>query len=681
MSKIYSKATKVLVYLGEASEEANKALAIMNQKPHITECPNDSLYSQCLKNLFARKYFTRVWVIQEIALAKDVVLYCGQQKAPWLNFRDVGVKKQIPVGSVMPEWITLCRAKVIQEPESLLGEWLFRGMPCHASRAEDKVFAFFGLLVGAYSCGLVADYRLAVEQVYTGIAAFLAVKGNCLGELLKQASGRNPSSRNHEVELDLPSWVPDFRRVAPPQPQYPRCRQICLTKGLPNAPKVLKQTGSLIICGHKLLDLNVQYPTLHYVNYGKIEIFFEKPFKGNTDHVFFIRTSECSASECSVSPVHSNVVSLHLRETAVDHCYTLIGQCTVRISSYSSDITQHITLSFPGESLADDVFPLEREEFKALWTVWQFLTEHPDLGKDEWVEPLPQDWKMQQSTYEDYQRLCSTPLRESRDLVDHPLYQVYKFRRYWEGSGGWQHELLDAQRLAGCVRNYPSFVPSNFSQLLKSWLRCGREAKAAVREFLEALPKDGPEALDEKSDGLRGISFKRINDWWEATLDLMTDLKWAEIYPHLRDNPQVYFRPSHYPHSEKPEYPREDGLLIHWHECSLNYNSAFYIHSLTGAAKIFEAMSESLKYENKNFLKFWKRSEFDIEKGLKCLIGDWTELSWSLRFALILGNLTPEEKFDFSSLGDTKLENFKGRKAWRDNVHLRKGEEERIFIV
>ncbi|RFU27740.1 hypothetical protein B7463_g8594, partial [Scytalidium lignicola] len=62
------------------------------------------------------------------------------------------------------------------------------------------------LLFGAYHWGLVADYSLAVEQVDTGITAFLAVDRKCLGEVPKRASRRNLNDNKVKLALMGPRF-------------------------------------------------------------------------------------------------------------------------------------------------------------------------------------------------------------------------------------------------------------------------------------------------------------------------------------------------------------------------------------------------------------------------------------------------------------------------------------------
>ncbi|KAA8629882.1 hypothetical protein SMACR_04080 [Sordaria macrospora] len=75
-----------------------------------------------------------------------------------------------------------------------------------ASDPRDKIFTLLGVITGAAADGLIADYSLSVEQVYTGLVAFALTKQGEVN-ILRYASGY-AKSRN------LPSWVPDWRLLS-----------------------------------------------------------------------------------------------------------------------------------------------------------------------------------------------------------------------------------------------------------------------------------------------------------------------------------------------------------------------------------------------------------------------------------------------------------------------------------
>jgi hypothetical protein len=93
MKRIYESADQVVIWLGEAIEHTGRAFEklkeaaeyIKNLDPRETTKPpqwvKDELFGTeawaALMDLFGREWWTRVWVIQEVAVAKKVMITCG----------------------------------------------------------------------------------------------------------------------------------------------------------------------------------------------------------------------------------------------------------------------------------------------------------------------------------------------------------------------------------------------------------------------------------------------------------------------------------------------------------------------------------------------------------------------------------------------------------------------------
>lgn len=77
MSKIYSEASNVCVWIGEADGESPLALALMQMirflkdYDRVVEDQTQRTDWIALTNLMRQKWFSRRWVVQEIALAQE----------------------------------------------------------------------------------------------------------------------------------------------------------------------------------------------------------------------------------------------------------------------------------------------------------------------------------------------------------------------------------------------------------------------------------------------------------------------------------------------------------------------------------------------------------------------------------------------------------------------------------
>jgi hypothetical protein len=94
MAAIYNHAIRVCVWLGEGSHETDSAIAFV---PEILDLSNFDNFIKdastppkwfALAELMRNRWFTRRWVVQELALAREANLYCGNRIVHWDDFAD-----------------------------------------------------------------------------------------------------------------------------------------------------------------------------------------------------------------------------------------------------------------------------------------------------------------------------------------------------------------------------------------------------------------------------------------------------------------------------------------------------------------------------------------------------------------------------------------------------------------
>ncbi|KAK7749917.1 hypothetical protein SLS53_000499 [Cytospora paraplurivora] len=92
MSRIYTGAKQACIWLGEDSEDSTKAIQFIDEIMRlehfdsISENKENASRWQSLLSLMQRPWFSRRWVVQEIALARSATIYCGNDSIPWENF-------------------------------------------------------------------------------------------------------------------------------------------------------------------------------------------------------------------------------------------------------------------------------------------------------------------------------------------------------------------------------------------------------------------------------------------------------------------------------------------------------------------------------------------------------------------------------------------------------------------
>ncbi|KAF1942838.1 HET-domain-containing protein [Clathrospora elynae] len=93
MDEIYGKADRVCIWLGEANDSSRMALDFIKHEVSHLHSFDDLCNSKdaskkwvALLDLMQRLWFSRRWVVQEIALARKAMIYCGHDKISWKKF-------------------------------------------------------------------------------------------------------------------------------------------------------------------------------------------------------------------------------------------------------------------------------------------------------------------------------------------------------------------------------------------------------------------------------------------------------------------------------------------------------------------------------------------------------------------------------------------------------------------
>jgi hypothetical protein len=219
--------------------------------------PPDSYVWNDIFDLFKCNFFTRLWIIQEVALAQDALVYCGNSAISWEwvglasaiirnNFyrihrliqspgfidsraRRPGTLETVPIGVLNAYFIyRISQSQLVQSPlpfsfHDLLA--LTRQFRCKDPR--DRVFGILGLpTAGGSSNDIVpfikTDYTMSAQEVYHQVALKILSSSSSLRLLSSvqtrdQRSGMMMPWRSEPEEsiatFDLPSWVPQWQIV------------------------------------------------------------------------------------------------------------------------------------------------------------------------------------------------------------------------------------------------------------------------------------------------------------------------------------------------------------------------------------------------------------------------------------------------------------------------------------
>lgn len=201
MPNIYSGAQTVLVYVGEAADGSDEFLASISAGRLTADWPTARTVRP-LNTFFARRYFHRVWVLQEVVLARKAELICGASSIAWPSFQ-----------AGLADWVKyLVFQPPVLEPDhrAYTDPRRFVDMMTLASRCEcqdprDKVHGMLGLFPYTAGRDIVPDYNLSVTEVYAKTAMYIASEFSWMFLL------RLAFFHSYSRSADLPSWVPDWR--------------------------------------------------------------------------------------------------------------------------------------------------------------------------------------------------------------------------------------------------------------------------------------------------------------------------------------------------------------------------------------------------------------------------------------------------------------------------------------
>jgi len=264
MHTIYEKASRVLAWLGPASEDSTLAMKFCET---IYQCyypdkvsPSDESLIMALPDrparikavdhlilpefthswlalfrLIAREYWKRAWIVQEIVLPREVLFCCGMEEQPWqcLSAAINVLQDNHHRSALLIKSSTLrdngnwnsedCHTYHVNKAESVtfsknlkLGHilsdifsssnvmWLAYNRSRNCKLPHDNIYSLLGLVDHQLRERIGVDYGQLVEKLYYAVAK------NCV-ELSESLDILAFSQ--HSLWQACPSWAPDWNRV------------------------------------------------------------------------------------------------------------------------------------------------------------------------------------------------------------------------------------------------------------------------------------------------------------------------------------------------------------------------------------------------------------------------------------------------------------------------------------
>jgi hypothetical protein len=242
MREIYTKAWTPIIWLGNEDEESDNAMELVklvaetyktrDQVIALTQALNQEpeLFGvgrwRALHQLATRRYFSRMWILQEAAQGrKDTPVLCGKKTLPWIDFsRTFGllyktdevinkfIRNELDAAGLefrLAIWasleivgeIQLLQDAVLGHRRNNLYRLLSLGRTVFATDPRDKVYGFLGMMESSLVDLILPDYNATVLDVYRDfVKSTIKVNGSL--DVIRHSY---PTTRK-----ELPSWVPDW---------------------------------------------------------------------------------------------------------------------------------------------------------------------------------------------------------------------------------------------------------------------------------------------------------------------------------------------------------------------------------------------------------------------------------------------------------------------------------------
>jgi hypothetical protein len=235
MKKIYERADQVIVWLGSAGDQSDRAFKLLlalygqrNSADNIIEMFKDinmPRYLAALAKVFWRPYWSRMWIVQELTVAKELVFHCGPKYVTGQVLSEAqNILHRIDSVDGFPEnllWSCLphdpnMRSALLHLGIEDLASWrkallskdlsFFETLQYHSHRrTTDPRDMIYGLAAFANTTSkyrIEVDYNKMVEEVYADFAAAEISSSKRLDILTRVRRGI--------TNYDVPSWVPDW---------------------------------------------------------------------------------------------------------------------------------------------------------------------------------------------------------------------------------------------------------------------------------------------------------------------------------------------------------------------------------------------------------------------------------------------------------------------------------------
>ncbi|KAI1880775.1 hypothetical protein JX265_001015 [Neoarthrinium moseri] len=336
MRDIFAGASHVNVYLGKTQGVSPHAAFLLStigtskilETLRDQSLPDHEALKAAFCNLVDRRYFTRIWVVQEVLAARQLRVYCGEStfdfKVFWKDMIETISSNSNPKWT---SWASRPLPHAAEDPFELLIDT----SSCSSSDRRDRIFALLGLYQRSVEDGLEPIYTLSVRDIYTGVAAYFLTQRSSI-DVLSIAEG---------ISDTLPSWVPDWSK--PHHLKIVNCEDIARRMA-----QHYNEADSLPLLASWPEDtLEANHVKLRITDHGALAIdaiivllldkdYYRRYILACDFYIMISTQSPVVRGDC-IAMVCSSGDFQHLRPQKDSKFYRLVGQCGVKIVNCHND--------------------------------------------------------------------------------------------------------------------------------------------------------------------------------------------------------------------------------------------------------------------------------------------------------------------------------------------------------
>lgn len=280
MTDIYRKAQRVVIWLGPEADKSALAMKaieytgsqiqikpklrtwrpVQNADPKFSresqEIPHSQRELEAIQKLVARSWFKRLWVRQEVTLAREAVVIAGNCTVSWTHlisagaFLDTFIRlRQNSDPAFRRDLLNLVEFGFIKSYEDIIDIF-------HACRAykctedHNRVYTLLGFLSSERSLTIQPDYSKRAKNVYQ----------NLIIQCYHHYQRLNILTLYKEAET--PSWVPDLQKLHLNTDLNTKVAQYCQASSKTAAALILSTDNTIETFGVKcgILGRNISSP-------------------------------------------------------------------------------------------------------------------------------------------------------------------------------------------------------------------------------------------------------------------------------------------------------------------------------------------------------------------------------------------------------------------------------------